>query len=87
MAQIYKNIPVKPGVYADVTLIADMNNRGLGDQIKAWTERELPKCSHKKLPVSIQTFDKPRDDGSAVSLIQNGLYCPVCKRVYAQAAG
>jgi len=83
MAQKYKNIPVKPATYAHVKVIADANNRGLGDQVKTWADRELPECSHKKLPVSIETF--PGEDYlPGKSLHKNGYYCPTCKRVYEQ---
>ncbi len=78
MAQKYKNIPVKPEVYVKVALVADANNRGLGDQVKDWVERDLPQCDHKKEHVSIETFG----DGVGGSITQ-GWYCTTCRRVYA----
>lgn len=84
MAQKYKNIPVKPEVYVKVQLIADANNRGLGDQVKDWVERELPECEHKKQAVSIETFEGPSDTLGPASVLRPAWYCSICKRVYAK---
>jgi hypothetical protein len=81
MANEYKNIPVKPEVYVKVRLIADANNRGLGDQIASWVERELPDCGHEKVPVTIETPARPAD-GVAPAEPRKGWYCRQCKRVY-----
>jgi hypothetical protein len=79
MPQEYKNIPVKPDVYVKMRLIAEANNRGLGDQVAAWVERELPDCGHEKVPVTIET--NPREKGAAQER-RRGFYCRTCKRVY-----
>ncbi len=79
MAQTYKNIPVKPEVYTKIKMIADSNNRGLGDQVANWAERELPECNHVKQPVSIEVFNSGQLPASA---LRKGWYCPTCKRVY-----
>lgn len=84
MAKTYKNIPVDEETYAHVQLIAEMNNRGLGGQVKDWVDRELPECEHKKVPVSIETFP------GTTTLMQPthklGFYCQTCKRVYARVS-
>jgi len=79
MAQTYKNIPVKPEIYAKVKLLADANNRGMGDQVSAWVEREIPECDHQKQPVSIETF--PSGD-FLINERNKGWFCPICNRVY-----
>lgn len=85
MAQTYKNIPVKPDVYARLKLVADANNRGLGDQVAAFVEEiRLPDCGHEKVSVSVQTF--PDMAGVTVLAFQRAYYCPTCRRVYAQVA-
>lgn len=78
----YQNIPVPPAVYARVRLIANSNNRGLGDQVAAWADRELPAaCEHEKRVVNVQTFAR-QNDGLVLNLHRSGLYCPTCERVY-----
>lgn len=79
----YKNIPVKPEVYEQVQALADANRRGLGDQVKAWAERELPTCEHAKQLVSIEVFGEP---GISVKMTRPGWYCPTCRRVYEYSA-
>ncbi len=76
MAQKYKNIPVKPETYVRLQLLAEANDRGLGDQVKTMVDRELPECDHKKVPVSVEAFP------SIKSVITPAYYCPTCKRVY-----
>ena len=86
MAQKYKNIPVKPEVYAKVVLVADLNHRGLGDQVANWAERELPECAHKKQAVTIERFNESQTDLAPASVVIKGWYCPTCKRVYSKVA-
>jgi hypothetical protein len=81
MAQKYINIPVKPEVYAGAKTIAKANNRGLGDQVSAWVERDLPFCDHAKQAVTIEIY--PAAGQASVS--RKGWYCPTCNRVYQQA--
>lgn len=82
----YKNIPVKPDVYAKVQLLAESNGfgeRGLGAQIAHWVGQELPECDHKKVPVEIEYF--PGEDLlTGVLSKRHAFYCSTCKRVYAK---
>lgn len=88
MAQKYKNIPVKPEVYAKVAMAAEANGlgeRGLGAQVENWASRELPVCEHEKIAVSIEIFPSPMLlPGSPLD--RKGWYCPTCKRVYQYSA-
>ncbi len=77
----YNNIPVKPEVYLKLRLIAEANNRGLGDQVSEWVERELPECDHPKVPVVVQVYP-----GTDVKPTNNGWYCQICNRVYQYSA-
>ena len=79
---IYKTINVTPETFVQVQLIADANDRGLGDQVKYWAKRELPECEHNKQSVTVETF--PGNDSLVMSVIKQGYYCPTCKRVYAK---
>lgn len=81
MAQKYSNVPVKPEVYLKLRLIAEANNRGLGDQVSEWVERELPECDHAKVPVVVQVYP-----GTDAKQAGNGWFCPTCKRVYQYSA-
>jgi len=82
----YRNIPVKPDVYAKVQLLAESNGfgeRGLGAMVAHWVGKELPECEHKKIPVKIEYF--PGDDTlPGTSPNRHGFYCPTCRRVYAR---
>ncbi|MEP7137955.1 MAG: hypothetical protein ABI904_23755 [Chloroflexota bacterium] len=84
--QKYKNIPVKPEIYAQVQLISEANGfgeRGLGAQIAHWVGRELPECDHKKQSVEIEYFtDTAAPLGRNLKRV--GYYCSTCKRVYAK---
>ena len=79
----YQKIPVKPDVYAKVRMIADLNDRGMGDQIAAWVKRDLPMCDHK-----LQGVDIEYAPSAVVALtyvvdtVRIGWYCPTCNRVY-----
>lgn len=85
MPQKYKNIPVKPETYAKVKLVANANDRGLGDQVAHWAGRELPaECEHAKQAVSIQVFDDAQDTLQPAVSFKQGWFCPTCKRVYAR---
>jgi hypothetical protein len=75
----YKNVPLLPEVHSQLQAIANANNRGLGDQVKAWVERELPDCEHEKQSVVVELFGELQL-GQAVR--RPGWYCPICKRVY-----
>lgn len=83
--QKYKNIPVKPEVYAKVQLISEANGygeRGLGAQIAHWVGQELPQCEHKKQSVEIEYYgDKTVLAGTPKRV---AYYCSTCKRVYAK---
>jgi hypothetical protein len=81
---IYNTISVTPETFVQVKLIADANDRGLGDQVKYWAKRELPECMHEKQAVSIETF--PGNDSLVTSVIKQAWYCPTCKRVYAKVS-
>lgn len=81
----YSNIPVKPEIYAQVKQIADANNRGLGDQVSAWVERELPVCDHPKSKVSIQIYPNANLSTGAFET-RSGWFCPTCNRVYQYSA-
>jgi len=83
MAQIYKNIPVKPATYAKVQMIAGANNRGLGDQVSAWVERDLPVCEHKLQGVEVEYAPSAVDSLQyVVEAVKVGWYCATCNRVY-----
>lgn len=75
----YKNVPLLPEVHSQLQAIASANNRGLGDQVKEWVERELPDCEHEKQPVIVELFGDLQPGQVAKRL---GWYCPICKRVY-----
>lgn len=75
----YMKIPVSPETYGQVRLIADANDRGMGDQVSAWAKRDLPPCSHIKKPVTIiyqPNLDVPIKD------VRIGFYCPTCQKVF-----
>ncbi len=78
MAKTYKMLPVTPEVYEKVSLIAKVNNRGLGDQVSVWADAELPKCAHTKTPISIQVYATDEK----VKIVKKGYYCSTCERAY-----
>lgn len=83
MTQKYRNLPLKPDIYANVKLIAEANGfgeRGLGKQVEEWTKRELPACEHPKEAVSVEIF--PSQDKLSPSIVRQGWYCSTCRRVY-----
>src|SRR5688572_18272483 len=86
MAQKYMNIPVKPEVYLQVKLVAEANDRGLGDQVAHWVGRELPECEHDKQAVQIEYF--PSEDVllGTPHPTRTAWFCPTCRRVYARLA-
>ncbi len=85
MAQKYNNIPVKPEIYIKLKLIADANNRGLGDQVAEMVKRELPICEHDKQAVRIEHFSGQGSLSLGVPISLTGWYCPTCNRVYQYA--
>lgn len=88
MAQKYKNIPVKPEVYAKVAMAAEANGfgeRGLGAQVEQWAARELPVCEHPKQAVSVEIFPSQSILGGT-QLERKGWYCSICNRVYQYSA-
>lgn len=85
--QKYKNIPVKPDVYAKVQLVAEaagLGERGLGALVNMLVSQELPECEHDKVPVEIEYFgDNTMLPGQL--RIKTAYYCETCQRVYARA--
>ena len=83
----YKNIPVDEETYITVKQIAVANGlgeRGMGAQVKSWTEREVMPCGHEKTPITIEYF--PGNDAlSGQARIRQGWFCETCRRVYQRA--
>ena len=75
----YQKIPVSPDVYAAVRLIADLNDRGMGDQVAAWVKRDLPQCDHELQGVDIEYAPTADTLGKFVRV---GWFCATCNRVY-----
>jgi len=85
----YRNIPVKPDVYAKVQLLAESNGfgeRGLGALVNLLVSQELPECNHKKVAVEIEYFPSA-DTLPGTQSKRSGFYCATCKRVYEKVAG
>lgn len=62
-------------------MIAQANNRGLGDQVRAWVEASLPSdCGHAKVAVTVETF--PNATHLHQKEIRKAWYCATCNRVY-----
>jgi hypothetical protein len=77
----YQNIPVKPEIYQKVKMIAEANNRGLGDQVAHWVGRDLPECDHPKYAVNVEV-SRSETLVAGETLSRTGWFCPTCKRVY-----
>jgi len=79
----YNNIPViddEFDIYGKVKMIAEANNRRMGDQIRVWVEAELPNCEHEKVAVTVETFPNATQLNSKET--RKAWFCATCNRVY-----
>ena len=81
----YDKIPVlrdEFNTYEKVKMIAQANNRGMGDQIRAWVEAELPDCGHEKVMVTVETFPTATHLLGKATHVNKAWMCTTCNRVY-----